>query len=1168
MHDLARQGVRQVYVHPRPGLMTPYLSAEWFALWRIALSEAARLDMNVWIYDENSYPSGFAGGFVPEQMPESRGMGLNLTESKTVPAWENDLVAAFRVGADGVEDVTSVAREGGSLPGTSFLIAKVAHAANSGWHGDRSYVNLLSPGVTAKFLEVTLGSYDRHVSDQYGKRIPGVFTDEPNIRPAGGFPWCPDISQQFQQRWGYDLISRLPSLVREVDDWRRVRHNYFSTLNDLFVERWGKPYYEACENRGLEFTGHYWDHEWPHCIGVPDNMAMAAWQHRPGIDTLMNQYSEGNHAQFGNVRFCREISSVANQLGRPRTFVELYGAGGWDLRFEDMKRIADWLQVLGINTMNEHLSYVTLRGARKRDHPQSFSYHEPWWPAYHVHASYMTRMSAALSSGVQVNRILVLEPTTTAWMYQGDEPRLKVLGDDFFKLLMSLEGAQIEYDLGCEDIIARDGGIGGDAGMPSNWSSAASLRVGQRQYQTVILPEHTETLNRRTRALLKDFVIAGGQLVSLGPPPDRTDGKADPDAMSDATLRRHWHTMTAAEVVALLKTKAEGGEVVVQRSAGDLGILFHHRRELADGQLLFLVNTSIQHASRGSIRTKFQGMERWDLYSGSTQPYPFRTGAGGVSADFELPPSGSLLIFLSKDSLKPAADRKPEISVIASSGSPTVHRVGPNVLTIDYVDVSAGGESRSNQYFYAANAFVWKKNGMARNPWDSAVQFKDELISKKFPADSGFEATYHFTIEGSVPPNLSIVVERPDLYSVMCNGQPVDIREHPGGWWLDKAFGRLPISKLAHPGENQLTLKASPFTMFHELESAYLVGDFSLKPAAAGFVVIPEIPLKMAVSEGIVTHGGNPDGTMWLSGGIGFVGGAEDRAPELSFDLGALVDLASVRVWNYNESQPGDLTTRGVARLRLLASPKTGGGEGQTQSEFDLVKSSGGAGVAQELQLTLQGKVRHVTLKVLSNHRGVTYPAAGSPPDNGFVGLSEIQFIDRSGHAVDGVRVTGRSGELASMQRTASHLIDGSGLSTTSGLGWNAQGLPFYSEGVTYRHRFQVEERKGRFVLSLPRWYGAVARVVVNGKESGWVSAPPWECDVTRQVHRGDNEVDITVIGTLKNTLGPHHGNHALGSAWPGMFQNGPGSQPPGDRYSSVAYGMFEPAVLKRVALE
>ena len=60
MQDLAAQDVKQVFVHPRPGLMTPYLSEDWFHLWKTAFDEAEKLDMNVWIYDENSYPSGFA----------------------------------------------------------------------------------------------------------------------------------------------------------------------------------------------------------------------------------------------------------------------------------------------------------------------------------------------------------------------------------------------------------------------------------------------------------------------------------------------------------------------------------------------------------------------------------------------------------------------------------------------------------------------------------------------------------------------------------------------------------------------------------------------------------------------------------------------------------------------------------------------------------------------------------------------------------------------------------------------------------------------------------------------------------------------------------------------------------------------------------------------------
>ena len=41
LRDLAAQDVKQVWVHPRPGLMTPYLTPDWFHLWHVALDEAA-----------------------------------------------------------------------------------------------------------------------------------------------------------------------------------------------------------------------------------------------------------------------------------------------------------------------------------------------------------------------------------------------------------------------------------------------------------------------------------------------------------------------------------------------------------------------------------------------------------------------------------------------------------------------------------------------------------------------------------------------------------------------------------------------------------------------------------------------------------------------------------------------------------------------------------------------------------------------------------------------------------------------------------------------------------------------------------------------------------------------------------------------------------------------
>ena len=55
------------------------------------------------------------------------------------------------------------------------------------------------------------------------------------------------------------------------------------------------------------------------------------------------------------------------------------------------------------------------------------------------------------------------------------------------------------------------------------------------------------------------------------------------------------------------------GGVAIERVTGDAGILFHHRRHLDDGQILFLVNTSVTSPSAGTIVSDLNGVERWDL---------------------------------------------------------------------------------------------------------------------------------------------------------------------------------------------------------------------------------------------------------------------------------------------------------------------------------------------------------------------------------------------------------------------------------------------------------------------------------------------------------------------------------------------------------------------------
>jgi hypothetical protein len=966
MRDLAGQRVKQVFVHPRPGLMTPYLSADWFRLWKTALREAEKLDMNVWIYDENSYPSGFAGGLVPAAMPEARGRGLVWREEKTPKAADN-LLAAYRLEADRFTVVTEEVKKGAALPEGRYLVASVARAKDSPWHGGKFYVDLLYPGVTEKFLEITLGAYRREIGDQFGKRVPGIFTDEPELTPAGGLPWTDLLPEWFQKRWGYSLLDNLPSLRAPVGDWRKVRHDYYQLLLEQFIEHWGKPYHDWCAANKLEFTGHYWEHEWPNCGIVPDNMAMYAWHQRPAIDNLMNQYQENTHAQFGNARTVKELSSVANQMGYRRTLCEAYGAGGWDLRFEDMKRIGDWLYVLGVNTLDQHLSYITLRGARKRDHPQSFSYHEPWWDAYHYSAAYFERLSLVLSAGEQVNPVLVLEPTTTAWLYNSAgarEARLNDLGNQFCSLVMALESAQVEYDLGCEDIMARNA-------KPAS----KGITIGQRNYGILVLPPLTESVNETTAGLIERLLHNGGTVVACGAPPNLVEGRPS-DRLAQAAKSANWLTVESRELPARLATLVGETGFSLTRAPNDKGLLFHHRRQLQDGETLFLVNTSITEPTTGTLASHARGIEEWNAHTGQFQPFAFAATPAGVKAEFTLPPSGSLVLFLARQKLAPAVAKPGHSTTIAATGPVAVKREEANVLVLDYADITAGGETRTNQYFYAAGQFAFRKNGMERNPWDSAVQFKDELITRTFPPGSGFEATFRFTIEGAVPAQLEVVVERPDLYTITCNGRPVTAK--PGTWWLDKAFGRLDLTQVAQTGGNQLTLKASPFTIFHELEPVYIRGEFGLKPVGKGFAIVPDAGLKC-------------------------------------------------------------------------------------------------------------------------------------------------------------------------------------------GPGWNAQQHPFYSAGVRYTQEFEVASKNGAWSVNLPAWLGSVAKVRVNGQAAGYIAYAPWECDVTHLLKSGRNSVEVTVIGTLKNTLGPHHGKPGLGTAWPGMFQKGPeNGPPPGKDYSTVGYGLFEPFVLKQ----
>ena len=51
LNEFKKQGSLQVIVNPRPGLITEYLSDEWFELFKYTVDKGKELGMNIWIYD-------------------------------------------------------------------------------------------------------------------------------------------------------------------------------------------------------------------------------------------------------------------------------------------------------------------------------------------------------------------------------------------------------------------------------------------------------------------------------------------------------------------------------------------------------------------------------------------------------------------------------------------------------------------------------------------------------------------------------------------------------------------------------------------------------------------------------------------------------------------------------------------------------------------------------------------------------------------------------------------------------------------------------------------------------------------------------------------------------------------------------------------------------------
>ncbi|MDR8391955.1 hypothetical protein NC796_12425 [Aliifodinibius sp. S!AR15-10] len=208
LRQFKEQGIGGVFIHPRMGLITPYLSGRWQELFNYAVEQGKQLDMKVYLYDENSFPSGFAGGHVPVEMPESvnKGHGLALERAEELP--ENvsgDYHLILKKEGEEFVDITDRVETESGEEGSYYLYKKVFYEKNDPWHGGFSYVDLIMPGVTEKFLDITTSGYQQNFGGEFGQNVPAIFSDEANVEypdVENSIRWTPDLFEQFQTALG------------------------------------------------------------------------------------------------------------------------------------------------------------------------------------------------------------------------------------------------------------------------------------------------------------------------------------------------------------------------------------------------------------------------------------------------------------------------------------------------------------------------------------------------------------------------------------------------------------------------------------------------------------------------------------------------------------------------------------------------------------------------------------------------------------------------------------------------------------------------------------------------------------------------------------------------------------------------------------------------------
>ncbi|MBQ2842008.1 MAG: hypothetical protein IJE72_03135 [Clostridia bacterium] len=866
-------GLGGFHMHVRTGMSTHYLSDEFMSLIKCCCEKADKEHMLAWLYDEDRWPSGAAGGLVTKD-EEYRARCLLMT---TEPCVDSDikgkyldsraegsregkgwLIACYDIILDKNGYLKSYKKidESDEAEGTKWYAYIKIHVP-SPWYNNQTYLDTLNPKAVRRFVEVTHERYKEVIGNHFGEVVPAIFTDEPQFTRKKVLdnstdkddilmPWTDDFADTYKAQYGEDVLDSLPEIFWELPDGKvsTSRYHYHDHVCERFTEAFADVCGEWCRENGIALTGHMMEEPSLHSQTAALGEAMRSYRgfDLPGIDMLCASF------EFTTAK---QAQSAVHQFGREGMLSELYGVTGWDYDFRGYKLHGDWQACLGVTIRVPHLSWYAMGGEAKRDYPASIHYQSPWWKEFSYLENHFARVNTAMTRGKPVVKVGVIHPVESFWLHWGPNDKTALIRenmDDKFKNLADwlLKGS-IDFNYISESL------------FPTLCEKAsAPLKVGEMEYDAIIVPD-CETLRSTTIERLEAFRSAGGKLIFLGGAPEFVDGK--PCCCGKALYEKS--TVIPYDREKILSALDENRTVTLRLTNGRLsdGFIYQLRRD-GGCQWLFISRCKEPYnkdcVRENQLRITVKGEFTpyiYDTISGDISPVKCEYINGNTIIEKTLFDYDSLLLRLDDGRCSSEIPAEKEFCLSDSAAKPdsvTYSLSERNVLLLDMAEFSLdGGEFMPEEEILRLDnvcreklGFV-ERGGSVAQPWVIEPETIEHNITLRFRINS------NITYSGA-----ELALEDAEKAKISFNGENVAI--NITGWYTDKDIKTVPMPEIIK-GENIIEVTL-PFGKRTNTEWCYLLGNFGVSVAGMQ-KTITALPEKLGfgsiTTQGLPFYGGN-----------------------------------------------------------------------------------------------------------------------------------------------------------------------------------------------------------------------------------------------------------------------------------------------------------------------